>query len=181
MQAEGSSARDAVSLQRATPDMAPLLANLLELYSHDLSGIFAVELGPDGRFGYAKLPLYWQHRDERFAFLVKHGERIAGFALATRGSPATGDDQDLDVAEFFVLRAFRRTGVGRRAAALLWDTVPGRWVVRVSAGNEPGLEFWRAAVGEYTNGAFDTGARAGHPHDWCIFTFTSRAAPPRQP
>ena len=50
---------NSVSLQRATPDMAPMLGNLLELYVHDLSEVFPVELGPDGRFGYEKLPLYW--------------------------------------------------------------------------------------------------------------------------
>jgi hypothetical protein len=38
-------ASDAVTLERATPDMSPLLENLLELYIHDLSEIFAVELG----------------------------------------------------------------------------------------------------------------------------------------
>ena len=39
-------APDAVTLERATPDMSPLLENLLELHIHDLSEIFAVELRP---------------------------------------------------------------------------------------------------------------------------------------
>ena len=54
---DGLSVSEAVRLERATPEMAPLLRNLLELYVHDLSEIFPVELGPDGRFGYARLPL----------------------------------------------------------------------------------------------------------------------------
>jgi hypothetical protein len=55
-------ASEAVRLQRATPDMAPVLGNLLELYVHDLSEVFPIELGPEGRFGYDKLPLYWVFR-----------------------------------------------------------------------------------------------------------------------
>ena len=34
------------------PDQAPVLANLLELYAHDLSEYFDVPLQPSGRFGY---------------------------------------------------------------------------------------------------------------------------------
>lgn len=165
----------AVRLERATPDMAPLLENLLELYIHDLSEIFPVEPGPDGRFGYERLPLYWAEPDRRHAFLIRCGSRVAGFALATRGSPATDDPSDLDVAEFFVLRAHRRSGVGRRAAFLLWDGLPGRWVVRVSEANRAGLPFWEQTVRAYTGGAFGVSVAPGRPHPWRVFTFPSRA------
>ena len=36
----------------------------------------------------------------------------------------------LDVAEFFVLRRYRRSGVGRSAAFLIWKHFPGTWTVR---------------------------------------------------
>jgi predicted acetyltransferase len=177
-------ASEAVSLQRATPETAPLLQNLLELYIHDLSEIFAVELGPDGRFGYERLPLYWAQPAERHAFLIRCGDRIAGFALATRGSPGSDDPEDLDVAEFFVLRAHRRSGVGRRAAIALWDSLPGRWVVRVAEANLGGLRFWSEVIRSYTSGAFAEPARPDLP-GWRVFTFTStaqRATPrPGQP
>jgi hypothetical protein len=64
---------DAVSVQRATPDMAPVLRNLLELYLRDLSDIFRIELGPEGRFGYDKLDFDWAERAVRYAFLIKSG------------------------------------------------------------------------------------------------------------
>jgi predicted acetyltransferase len=167
------SACEAVSLERATPDMDPLLRNLLELYIHDLSEIFPVELGPDGRFGYERLPLYWAEPAVRHAFLIKCGTRVAGFVLAMHGSPATEDPNDLDVAEFFVLRSYRRTGVGRQAAFALWDTVPGQWVVRVSEANRAGLPFWSEAIRSYTSGVFNESARPGTPAGWRVFTFAS--------
>ena len=166
-----------VALHRATHADAKLLSNLLELYIHDMSEIFPVEVGADGRFGYERLPLYWSEPERRPAFLIRFGGRVVGFALVTRGSPATDDPDDLDVAEFFVLRRYRRSGVGRHAAALLWDHIPGRWVVRVSEGNRAGLPFWEATIRDYTSGAYTASTRPGTPHPSRVFLFTS--APPR--
>src|SRR4051794_4867727 len=102
-----------------------LLAQLIELYAHDLSDVFRIVPGEDGRFGYQKLPLYWTEPDRRFPFLIRFGDRIAGFALVTRGSPMSQDPDVLDVAEFFVLKSYRRAGVGRAAAYQLWDRLRG--------------------------------------------------------
>ena len=165
---------DTVSIQSVGPEAAPLLSNLLELYIHDMSEVFPVKLGPDGRFGYEKLPSYWSEPDTRYAFLITYGGEIAGFALVTRGSPATLEPTDLDVAEFFVLRSCRRNGVGRRAARQLWDRVRGNWVVRVSDANRAGLHFWRDVVREYSGGHCAETLRPGQSHGWTVFTFASR-------
>ena len=162
-----------MTLERAAPEMAPILENLLELYIHELSAIFAVDIGPDGRFGYDKLPLYWAEPATRHAFVIRCGGGLAGFALATRGSPASDDPDAFDVAEFFVLRRFRRTAVGRRAAALLWNSLPGNWVVRVAEGNVAALSFWKHAIASYTANVFSETTRAGAPHNWRVFRFAS--------
>ncbi len=155
--------------------MAPMLSNLLELYIHDLSEIFPVTLGPDGRFGYEKLPLYWAEPAVHHAFLIKHGRHVAGFAFATRGSPASDDPEDLDVAEFFVLRGYRRSGVGRQAAVALWDSLPGHWVVRVSEANLAGLAFWGEVIRSYTSDDFAESSRSGDSQRWRVFRFASTA------
>jgi predicted acetyltransferase len=162
-----------VALEAATPDQAGLLSNLLALYIHDLSSIFSIEVGGDGRFEYDELPLYWSEPDTRFPFLIRVGPHPAGFALVTRGSPVGDDPEHLDVAEFFVLRRHRRSHVGRRAAFLLWDRLPGRWIVRVSEANRAGLPFWRSTIEEYSRGGFSQSERAGAPHGWQVFTFSS--------
>jgi predicted acetyltransferase len=161
---------EAVTLVRATPSDAALLGNLLELYIHDLSAIFRVELGIDGRFGYNQLPRYW-NEPSRYAFLIKRGARVAGFAFATRGLQASASPDDLDVAEFFVLRAHRGAGVGQLAAFALWDALPGRWVVRVLERNASALEFWRKVVGRYTREAFAERALEDARGSWRVLTF----------
>jgi predicted acetyltransferase len=104
-----------VTLDPAASRDVTLLENLLELYLHDLSEAFpAIEIDANGRVGYDKLALYWSEPERRFPFLIRADGRVAGFVLVTRGSPASDDPDVLDVAEFFVLRRYRRSGVGRR-------------------------------------------------------------------
>lgn len=162
-----------VTIEQSLPVDAVLLSNLLELYIHDLSEVFPIEPGPDGRFGYPKLPLYWSEPDKRFPFLIRAGGKTVGFALVTRGSPATDDSEVLDVAEFFVLRRHRRSGCGRRAAALLFDRLPGHWIVRVSEGNRGALPFWESVISAYTRGQLTQSTREGSPHAWRDFFFVA--------
>ena len=161
-------------LDPATANDAPLIENLLQLYLHDLSEAFPIDLGPDGRFAYDTLPLYWIETARRFAFLIRYRATVAGFILVTRGSPASDDPDVFDVAEFFVLRRYRRSGVGRRAAILIWDRFPGRWIVRVSEGNRGAVPFWRNVIAEYTNAGAIEHARPGSPNNWRVFTFQSQ-------
>jgi predicted acetyltransferase len=160
-----------VTIEQARPADAVLLGNLLELYIHDLSEVFAIEPGPDGRFGYPKLPLYWSEPDKRFPFLIRARGKTVGFSLVTRGSPASKNPDVLDVAEFFVLRRHRRGGCGRRAATLLFDRLPGTWIVRVSQGNRGAVPFWESVISAYTKGQFTQRVREGSPHAWRDFSF----------
>ena len=64
-----------VAVEPATLRNAAVLSNLLELYSHDLSDVFALEPGADGRFGYEKLPLYWSEPENRFPFPLRFFHR----------------------------------------------------------------------------------------------------------
>jgi predicted acetyltransferase len=167
----------AVVLAVATSADATLLSNLLELYTHDLSAAFpSIEIGPDGRYGYPQLALYWSEPERRFPFLIRCDDRVAGFALATRGSPASEDPSVFDIAEFFVLRRYRRSGVGGRAAVLLWNRLPGRWLVRVSEGNLGALPFWAGVIAELTGGAATEFKLPGDPHAWRVFSFTTFAS-----
>ena len=166
-----------VALDVASPGDAGLLANLLELYVHDLSEVFPrIQIGADGRFGYDSLSLYWSEPERRFPFFIRCGERIAGFVLVTRGSPASDDPDVFDVAEFFILRRYRRSGVGRLAAFLLWNRLPGRWIVRVSEANRGAMPFWAGVVAEYTKGALAECTREGSPAPWRVFSFEALGA-----
>ena len=153
-----------------------VLRNLLELYVHDLSESFPfVQLGADGRFGYPELAAYWTEPEKRFAFLIKEGGKVAGFALVTLGSPAAPEPDVYDIAEFFVLRGYRRSGVGRRAAVLLWKHLPGQWTVRSSEANPSALTFWSDVVAEFTSGTAAISSWSGRTSQFRVFRFASAA------
>ena len=161
-----------LSLDAATAADAGLLGNLLELYSHELSDVFpSVVLGADGRFGYPQLPLYWSEPSRRFAFLIRVDGQVAGFVLATRESSSVADPQVLDVAEFFVLRRYRRQGFGQLAAELLWCRLPGCWTVRIAEANRIALEFWAIVVAAVIPGKVTESTRLIGSMSWRVYAF----------
>ena len=161
-----------VSLDTATAADAALLSDLIEEYAEELSDVFpAMARGLDGRFGYPRLPLYWSEPERRFAFVVRVDGEVAGCVLATRGSPAASDPRVLDVAEFFVVRRYRRLGVGQRAARLLWRRLPGTWTVRVAEGNRAGLAFWADVLEAAAPEGVTVSVRPSGPTSWRVYTF----------
>src|SRR5215208_4552222 len=140
-----------VEVIAASPEQEPVLANLFELYSHDFSEFVELTLGPDGRFGYEHLHLYWEEQG-RHPFIITADGRLAGFAFVHRGSEISNDAGVWDMAEFFVVRGLRRQGVGTSAAHEVWRKFPGRWEVRVLELNRKAKEFWRRAINQFLGG-----------------------------
>ena len=163
-----------VTLRRAEQQHAATLANLLELYCYDMSAYFPIEVGADGRFGYQALPSYFSQPESRFAYLMFVDDKLAGFAMATLGSAASSDPDVLDVAEFFVMRGHRKQGVGARAAALMWNELRGRWIVRVASSNLPGIAFWTRAISHYTRQAAEARTLVLGGMERMVFEFGSR-------
>jgi predicted acetyltransferase len=114
-----------IEIVPALPAQEPILANLLELYRYDFSEFIDLKLGADGRFGYKHLPLYWQESD-RHPFLVMANGYIAGFVFVRKGSEISHDPDVWDIAEFFIMRGFRRLGIGMRVAQEIWRKFPGK-------------------------------------------------------
>jgi predicted acetyltransferase len=168
MAASGST----VEVVTATSDQSVIVANLFELYAHDFSEFHDVEPGEDGRFGFNKLHLYWSDPD-RHAFLIKFRGKLAGFVLVKRGSAISEDDCVWDMAEFFVLRRYRRYGVGTEAARQIWTRHPGRWEVRVMEGNKAAYEFWARAIKTVFNQVASRVRFEIADRIWFVFAFDS--------
>jgi predicted acetyltransferase len=134
-----------VELVPAAREQEPVLANLLELYAHDFSEFVDLVIGSDGRFHYPRLPLYWLE-ETRFPFLVKVDGHLAGLVLVSRGSLISDDPQVWDMAELFIMRRYRRRGIGAALAQEVWRRFPGAWEVRVRESNTTALVFWEATI-----------------------------------
>ncbi len=143
-----------VALTPATEVDAPMLARLLQLYAYDFSEIMQLDVGEDGCFtGGTPLASCWSE-PWRHAYVIRAGEHVAGFCILDERSRLTGATTTCDVAEFFVMRRYRRNGVGVRAAHLAFELFRRPWEVRQTRTNAAATSFWRHAIGLYTNGAF---------------------------
>jgi predicted acetyltransferase len=167
-----------VELQRVTTTERATLANLYELYLYDFSSIEGGQIGDNGRYSSPDaLDPYWDD-PERHAFLIRSDGQLAGFGLAKRGSALAGDLKAMDLAEFFILRATRRGGIGRQAAALIWRYWPGPWVVRVLIHNPEAVGFWEAVIADHTQGNYrrDSVSQTEYspPRQWVIFRFVQQ-------
>ena len=162
-----------VEVVPAAPEQESILAHLLELYAHDFSEFHHLELGADGRFGYRHLPLYWSEPG-RYPFLIKVNGRLAGFVFVKRASAVSYRETVWDMAEFFIVRAYRRRGIGRKAAHEVWRRFAGPWEVRVMQSNRMALHFWQRAVTTFNGELIHPAHIEKEGQWWYVFAFESK-------
>ena len=142
-----------ITLLPAAASEKAALANLVQLYHYDLSEVNGADVDEHGRFDSPRLDAYWIEADCH-PFLIRVDQQLAGFALVHRRSRLHNPFYGHSVDELFIMRRYRRQGVGRTAAIMLFDRFPGPWEVSSSADNVPGHVFWRGVVDHYTGGHY---------------------------
>ena len=102
---------------------------------------------PEGRYDpleYEYFDAYWVEPDRRPCWIEADGAR-AGFVLMNTWSPS-GLGTQHSIAEFCVLKAQRRHGVGRAAATAALRSRRGQWELQVYRANLGGMAFWPRAI-----------------------------------
>ena len=125
-----------------------VLRNLMEYYLYDFSEIENFDLYPHGRFEYKYLDYYWTE-DTRFPFFIMVNDLYAGFILVRKK-----DKHTHVISEFFVMRKYRRNGIGEHAARVIFDRFPGQWELSQVKNNISAKKFWRKVIGNYTQDQF---------------------------
>jgi predicted acetyltransferase len=118
------------------------ITRLLHDYLHELSNYRERAVGATNSAEYPYLDAYFSEAD-RHAFLIRHHERVVGFALI-RGPKSTG--QVWEVAEFYIVPERRRTGVGSAAIRAIWRRFTGDWELQVHRRNTDAVHFWLSCV-----------------------------------
>lgn len=136
----------------------PILQNLMQLYLYDFSELDGEDVNDLGRYHYLPFERYFTEQG-RYPFLVRVEGTLAGFVLVRKGSLLLTEEhpshnQTTVMAEFFIMRKFRRRGIGRQVAKKIFTRFPGRWEIAQLEANRPAQEFWRKVIDEYTDGLF---------------------------
>jgi predicted acetyltransferase len=168
-----------VTVVEAPAAQRPVLVRLLQLYKYDFSEFAPIgspygEVDEEGGFAYPGLESYWRESG-RIPLLIRADDRLAGFVLVNQWS-ALELPLDHAVAEFFVLRKYRRARVGMRVALNTFRRYPGRWEVGVASYNPPAQAFWRGVAGALAPIKVDEIAGDGKRWAGPVLRFTTGSA-----
>jgi predicted acetyltransferase len=140
-----------VQVENASMEQKVVLRNLLEFYKYDFSEFDPEDVNKHGEYGYKYLDHYWIE-PERYPFLLKIDEKYAGFALVRKiNHEGINGESYYSMAEFFIMKKYRKSGVGKQTAFYLFDLFPGKWEVKEIEENVQAQKFWRKVISEYTN------------------------------
>lgn len=142
-----------ISLQLMKVEEKSLLIQLMELYNYEFTAYSDDDINEYGYYGYGHIDDYW-NEEGRFPYLIRVDGKIAGFALICPHCDYRKEENAKCIGEFFVLLKYRRRGVGREAAARLFDMHPGLWEVCYWKNNLPAGHFWKKVIEKYTDGHY---------------------------
>lgn len=130
-----------------------ILSNLLELYQYDFSEFDHADVNFHGLYGYRYLDHYWTEPG-RYPLLIMVDEVIAGFIMVSDFCYLCEPGEARSISEFFVLKKYRRQGVGREAAVAVFEMFRGRWEVLQHPENLNSMEFWESVISDYSRGEY---------------------------
>jgi predicted acetyltransferase len=142
-----------VEIIKASGGYKQVISNLMQFYMYDFSEFTGSDVEPDGLFGdYLQLENYWKEENQRFPYIIKKDEKYMGLVFVR--IIQTEEKQYFSIAEFFIMRKYRRKGIGRMVAEQVFNLHRGQWEVYQMEANKSAREFWRKIILEYTKGRF---------------------------
>jgi predicted acetyltransferase len=139
-------------IKRATLEEKETLSNLMQFYIYDFSEFLDLHIEDNGKFDDYPLHDYWTE-DNRFPYLIKLNGKNAGFVLVKLIN-TDDDDSCFSIAEFFIMKRYRRAGLGNLIAKDIFKIHKGQWEVYQIDNNVPAQHFWKKVIEEYTGGKF---------------------------
>jgi predicted acetyltransferase len=124
-----------IEVVETTVEQKALISNLYQFYMYDFSEMVGFGVEANGRFEDSDLEGCWQ-QPWIHTYLLKVEGEPAGLALVYEphhSSYLNAWINHYEMAEFFVMRKFRKRGAGGQVATMLFDRFRGRW--RVAQGD----------------------------------------------
>jgi predicted acetyltransferase len=131
-----------LAVKLASIDDKNIISNLYCCYLHDLSEFTdSIETDENGRFIWDSADLYWEN-SSLHPFLIWYQNKPIGFILLTE-KPYVLEGCDFCVQEFFILKKYRRQGLGRKLLKDIFQTYKGVYCLLILEKNKIALNFWR--------------------------------------
>lgn len=144
-----------LNLLKASKEHTTVLQHLMQFYIYDFSIYTNHDVGQNGLFApYPDLESYLDGREgnNKFPYVIKMGETYIGFVLVKFNE--TENRSYFSIAEFFILRKYRRKGAGKAIALQIFTLYKGWWEIYQMDSNKVAQLFWTKVIEEFTNGNF---------------------------
>ncbi len=133
-----------VKLAPASSDHRCWVTAELQSYLAELSQFASIEKNAEGQYNYPYLDFYWRAPD-RHPFIIYLNNEAAGFLLVREDlDPADGTSLT-EIAELYILPAFRQRSVASSAIKEVLGYFPGNWRAAVLPNNACCVLFLEAA------------------------------------
>jgi len=159
-----------IKLEPILRDEKSVFIQLMNLYKYDFTEWQPEDINDHGFYNYGYTD-YWWNDEDRHPFFIRADNKLAGFVLVKDSAfeYISDDGNAHKINEFFVMKKYRRAGVGSYAATAAFDMYRGRWEVTHLPYNVPAKNFWKSVVSKYTNGNYQ---ECGSENDeWMGFAF----------
>lgn len=123
---------------------------LLQLSEYDFSEFLQTDVNENGIYEYSYFEEYFID-DKRNIFIVKVDGKFAGFAFVNNIPYVLKQANVNCIAEFFILKKYRRGGIGKQFAFHIFDSLNGTWELFQHEKNQIAIKFWKSIISEYTN------------------------------
>ncbi|MBN2544437.1 MAG: GNAT family N-acetyltransferase [Spirochaetes bacterium] len=130
-----------------------ILKQLIELYLYDFSEFDNKDVDESGHYGYKYLDHYWKEKNKH-PFFIKVKNKFAGFVLLSNHCHILKNEQAKSISEFFIMKKYRRKGIGKKAAIKMFDMFRGDWEIRQHPHNIAAQKFWKNVITIYTGNNF---------------------------
>ena len=148
-----------------------LIRQMMDFYLYDFSEFDGADLDEHGHFDYGDLDYFW-FESTHASYLFTVDSKLAGFVLVDNEVRFATSERS--ITEFFVMRKYRRRGVGKTIAHEVFDRMPASWEVAVMESNKPAQAFWRKVLVEYRRGAFQETLLNNTAWKGPVFSFDNR-------
>ncbi len=134
-----------IEIRKAKLKEKETVNNLFQLYEYDFSEYYLDDVDEKGLYpSYKYLDLYFIE-DNRDLYIVTVDEKIAGFFMINK-YPAFLPIGTNSIAEFFILKKYRKNGLGSFAFNFIFNNYKGRMEIKVLKKNKPAALFWDKVI-----------------------------------
>jgi predicted acetyltransferase len=140
-------------LIQASKEDKTAIENLMQFYIYDFTEFIKYDVEDNGLFAsYPHLEDYWREKNNKFPYVIKKGDKYVGFVLVKLIE--SEERSYFSIVEFFIMKKYRRLGIGKAIAFQVFDLHKGQWEVYQKDSNKPARVFWKNVIKEYTRGQF---------------------------